>query len=240
MNRLFFLICLASISVAVAADSSADCKAIIDRAVQARGGADKLAKFNTMSWTDNGTFYGMGNALPYTATYVVEWPGKYRREIKDFMTTILDGDKGWSVRADSTDELEKDQLAATQEAVFGNWVAEFLPISGQGFSCSVKPEAKVEGKRADVVVVSHSGHGDLTLYFDKASGLLVKSEAMVKVPEEDKPVKEEVSYSDYREFDGVKWPTTIAILRNGQPYVKATRTDIKPSPKIAPKTFEKP
>jgi hypothetical protein len=240
MNRLIFLVCLACTSIAVAADSPADCKAIIDRAVQARGGADKLAKFNTMSWTDNGTFYGMGNAMPYTATYVAEWPGKYRMEIKDFFTTILNGDKGWGIRADSTDELEKDQLAATKEAVFANWVAAFLPVSGPGFSCSQKPEVKIEGKPADVVVVSHSGHGDVTLYFDKASGQLVKTEKMIKVPEEDKPVKEEVSYSDYREFGGVKWPTTIAILRNGEPYVKATRTDIKPSPKIDAKAFEKP
>jgi hypothetical protein len=240
MNRLIVLFCLASTSIAVATDSPADCKAIIDRAVQARGGADKLAKFHTMSWSDTGTFYGMGNAMPYTATYVAEWPGKYRMEIKDFFTTILNGDKGWGIRADSTDELDKDQLTATQEAVFAHWVADFLPVSGQGFSCSVKPEAKVEGKPADVVVVSHAGHGDVTLYFDKTSGQLVKREMMIKVPEEDKPVKEEVTYSDYREFGGVKWPTTIAILRNGEPYVKASHSNIKASPKIDPKTFEKP
>jgi len=240
MNRLALLICLVSTSIAVAADSPADGKAIIDRAVQARGGAEKLAKFNTMSWTDNGTFYGMGNAMPYTATYVAEWPGKYRMEIKDFFTTILNGDKGWGIRADSTDELEKEQLAETQETVFAHWVANLLPLSGQGFSYSLKPEAKIEGKPADVVVVSHSGHRDVTLYFDKASGQLVKSETMVKVPNEDKPVKEEATYSDYREFDGVKWPTTIAVMRDGEPYVKASRSKINPSPKVDAKTFEKP
>jgi hypothetical protein len=240
MNRLAFLVCLAFTSIAIAADSPADCKAIIDRAIEARGGADKLAKFNTMSWTDKGTFYGMGNELPYTATYVIEWPGKYRREIKEFMTTILNGDKGWTIRADASDELDKDQLSAAQESLFGTWVTELLPVAGQGFSCSAKPEAKIEGKPADVVVVSHSGHGDITLYFEKASGLLVKSEAMIKVPEEEKPVKEETTYSDYRDFDGVKWPTAITMLRNGEPYVKAKRSDIKPSPKIDAKAFEKP
>ena len=47
-------------------------------------------------------------------------------------------------------------------------------------------------------------------------------------------------FSDYRDFGGVKWPTTIAISRNGEKYVTATRTDIKPSPKIDAKAFEKP
>jgi outer membrane lipoprotein-sorting protein len=240
MNRLALLVSLTSISIAVAADSPSDCKAIIDRAVQARGGADKLAKFNTMSWTANGTFYGMGNEMPYSATYAAEWPGKYRMEIKDFMTVILNGDKAWRIQGDSTDELDKDQLAGTQQGVFASWVADHLQVSGEGVSCSVKPEAKVDDKPADVVVVSRSGHSDVTLYFDKGSGLLVKRETMVKDPQEDKLVKEEASYSDYKEFDGVKWPTTVSIRRNGEPYVKATYTDIKPSPKIDPKTFEKP
>jgi hypothetical protein len=240
MNRLALLVCLASASIAFAADSPADGKAIIDRAIQARGGADKLAKFNTMSWTDNGTFYGMGNAMPYSATYVAEWPGKYRMEIKDFMTTILNGGKGWTIRSDSTDELDKDQLDESKESVYAHGVSNLLALLGDGFSYSVKPEAKIDGKPADVVVVSHAGHRDVTLFFDKASGQLVKSETMVKVPNEDKPVKEEATYSDYREFDGVKWPTTIAVLRDGEPYVKASRSTIKPSPKIDPKTFEKP
>src|SRR5262249_34538174 len=129
MNRLALLICLAFASIGVAADSPADGKAIIDRAVQARGGADKLAQFNRMSWTDNGTFYGMGNAMPYTATYVAEWPGKYRMEIKDFFTTILNGDKGWGIRADSTDELDKDQLAQSQQPVYAPFVANLLPLA---------------------------------------------------------------------------------------------------------------
>src|SRR5947208_1477821 len=84
---------------------------------------------------------------------------------------------------------------------------------------------KVNGKPAVGVRVSHKGHRDINLYFDKDKGLLLKIERTVKdLMAGGKESQEEVSYSDYKEVEGVQQPTKLVIKRDGKDYVDGEAT----------------
>jgi hypothetical protein len=103
------------------------------------------------------------------------------------------------------------------------------------------PEAKVGDRAAVGVKVSSAGHRDVDLYFDKMSGLLVKSETRVKAEEMDgKEVSQETVFTEFKEIDGAKVATKFVIKRDGKPYVEAELTDLKPAAKLDDKLFAKP
>src|SRR5438093_1323143 len=86
---------LMGVSTLVAADATA--RAIIDKAIKARGGETALAKLKSVSSTLKGTYYGMGAALPRTLSYQQELPDRSRIEIEGLITTVLNKDKGWVI-----------------------------------------------------------------------------------------------------------------------------------------------
>src|SRR5262249_29297540 len=100
MRRIFGWSTAAVLALAFAATTKADdadqARAIIDKAIKAVGGEEKIAKFKTQTWKNKGTYYGMGDGVPYTAIYAVSWPDKSRFEVEGgFIISVLDGDKGW-------------------------------------------------------------------------------------------------------------------------------------------------
>jgi hypothetical protein len=65
------------------ADDAADAKATVDKAIKAHGGEEKLSKFKGETWTGKGTYYGMGDGLPFSAHFALQWPERFRMEVED-------------------------------------------------------------------------------------------------------------------------------------------------------------
>src|SRR5258707_6399089 len=84
--------------------------AVIDKAIKAVGGEEKLAKFKAQTWKETGTYHGTGTPLPYKSNLAVQWPAQFRMEIEGFFTIVLNGDKGWIKQGEDTQEMTKDQL----------------------------------------------------------------------------------------------------------------------------------
>jgi outer membrane lipoprotein-sorting protein len=226
--------------VAVHADESSP-KAIIERAIKAQGGEEKLAKFNSYTYTEKGKYYGMGEGLDYVGKYAVELPDRYRMEVQNFFTIVLDGDKGWMVMNGNTEELSGDRLKEQQEERYASWVASLLPlIKDKDFSLTPLPETKVEGKPAVCVQVSRKGHRDVKLYFDTDTGLLVKVEQRVKDEMANAEVNQDITIKDYKDVDGAKMPTKFVVKRDGKLFVEAQVEDLKPAEKLDKSTFAKP
>src|SRR5262245_22370935 len=77
------------------ADDADQARAIVDKAIKAMGGEEKLAKFKNHTWQMKGTYYGQGDGLPFTASYAASFPDKFRFEVEGFMIVVLNGDHGW-------------------------------------------------------------------------------------------------------------------------------------------------
>ncbi|MBY0522634.1 MAG: hypothetical protein K2R98_04525 [Gemmataceae bacterium] len=223
------------------ADDKADAQAIVDKALKALGGEAKLAKFKAQTWNEKGTYYGMGEGLPFTGKYAIQFPDKFRMEIENVFTIVVDGDKGWMQGGGETKDLTKEQLAGQKQMLYGGWVSSLQTIKDKEFTLATQGEIKIDKDAALGVKVSRKGKPDVLLFFDKATGLLAKSEFPVLSDElKGKEVKQETFFSEYKEVDGVKIPMKVVIKREGKVFVEAQLQDVKPLDKVDPKLFAKP
>jgi hypothetical protein len=218
-----------------------DPRAIVDKAIKAMGGEEKLTKFKAMSWKEKGTYYGMGDGLPYTGNYSVQWPGQFRMEVEGVFTSGLDGDKGWIKSGDKTKEMTKEELAENKDHQYSGWVTSLRPLKDKSFTLKSLGSVKIDGRPAAKVNVSSKGHRDITLFFDTGNGLLVRSQTMIKSKDkEGKLVDQVADYSGYKAVQGVQVPTKISIKQDGKLFVEAEMTDIKLHEKLDQKVFAQP
>lgn len=236
-----FLLCAVLLSQTCVADDAADARALVEKGIAVVGGAEKLAKFSAETWTSKGTFYGMGDGVPYTGKYALQWPGKFRMEIEGAFLLVLNGDKGWVKVADTVTELNAEQLSQQQEEHYGGWVASLLPLKEKEFKFATTGEVKIDNRDCVGVRVSREKHRDVNLYFDKQTGLLAKSEHTVNAQElGGKEVLQEVHYAGFQEIDGVKVPTKVTLKRDGKLFVEGDNTDIKAHGTLDDSVFAKP
>jgi outer membrane lipoprotein-sorting protein len=249
------IVCLAAALVVAAtgaarAAEKSDAKAIVEKAIKARGGEEKLAKFKAFTFKMKGKFYGMGEGIDYTGEWSVQAPDKMRFKIeggagdmKFTFARVLNGDKMWTKIGDDVQAVDdKDQIKEAQEEMYGDYVTSLVPlVKEKGFTLASLGEVKVDGKPAVGVRVSHKGHRDINLFFDKDSGLLVKTEHTVKdFMAGGNEQTQETIYSDYKEFGGVKHPAKMVINRDGKKFVEGEITEFEPKEKLDDSVFGKP
>src|SRR5438067_2328994 len=91
-----------------------DAKSILDKAIKALGGEEKLGKVEAFSWKSKGTVTFNGNENESSNEVTVKGLGHYRREFGNDQfhgVVVLNGDKGWRKFGEETRDLEGDGLA---------------------------------------------------------------------------------------------------------------------------------
>ena len=224
-----------------------DAKNIIDKAIKAHGGQEKLAKLKAVTMRLKGTLHQPGGDVPFTGEMVTQGADQSRLVLdgesngaKFTFVQVLNGDKGWHKINDDTQELNADQLAEAKEEAYESWAATLAPLHDKAFDLSSLGEVKVEHRPAIGVRVSSKGHRDVNLYFDKELSLLIKSEIRVKDEESGMEVNQESTYSDFKEIDGIKEATKIVVKRDSKPFVEATVEQVKREEKADDSIFAKP
>jgi hypothetical protein len=230
------------------ADDAADAKAIVEKAIQARG--DKPdAKFTAMTWKDKGKFTGGGFDVLYTADWAFQAPDKYRfvfvgtiGDAKITLTVVVNGEKAWGNDGAKTEEFTGEKLEQVCNEAYQFRVTALTPlVTDKGFALATAKGKDVAGKPTVAVKVTHDKKPPMTLYFDAASGLLVKREVRVKDEfQKWKEVLDEAYLGDYKEVNGVKRFTTLKIVRDGKAMIETTLSDVKEAESLDPKLFEKP
>lgn len=242
-----FLRCILAVSLLVGAYNVADsgettgARAVIDKALQAIGGVDRLQKYKAATWREKGTYHGMGTPLPYTANYAMQRPMQFRMEIEGIFTMVLDGDKGWNSGMGEVRELTKEELALQRHDQRAGLIASLVPLGEKGFTLKLLDDAKVNDQPTYVVIVTHKDYPEVKLFIDKKTHLLAKSEYRTKSPEmKFKDVNQELIFSDYRDISGLKMAHKLAIKRDGQIFVEAELSDLRALEALDPKTFARP
>jgi hypothetical protein len=232
--------------VAARADDAADARAIVDKAIKAHGG-DALTKYKAVTVQMKGTVQAMGQGIEFSGEVATHGPERQKLDIeasvagqKFRVVNVLNGDKGWTRFGDETMELDKDKIAEAKEQAHAGWVASLVPLKEKGYTLTTVGEAKVNDKPAVGVKVSYKGRRDVDLYFDKASGLLVKSEARVRDEESGQEVNEETFYSDYKEVQGTQQAMKFLVKRDGKVFMEGEATSYELTEKLPDSVFDKP
>jgi hypothetical protein len=223
------------------ADDKAD--TILDKAIKALGGQEKLDKADAISVSSKGTARFQGNESDVTWKSTVKGTDHMRNELKSDQFNaifVLAGDKGWGKFGDETREMEGGFLANQKR----NLAMQLVPmrpvvLKGKGFKYEAVGEQQVGGKPASGLKVTDPDGKDFTLYFDNETGLPVLLKAKI-TGFNGEEFDQETTYADYKDFDGIKKATKVETKRNGELFSNQTVTDFKVLDKVDPETFTEP
>jgi hypothetical protein len=225
-----------------------EARAVLDKAIKAHGGEDKLAKLNVTRTKAKGTVNIQGQDVDFTSDSAVQMPNKERNDLqldiagqKVTLLQIFNGEEGWlSLPGGQIREITGDQLGEMKNSAYANWLESLLPLTKEKeFTLTPLPEVKVKDKAAVGIKIQAKDRPDIKLYFDRESGLLVKSERDSK-DETGNVLRLESTYSDFKKVDGVVQPMKILANRDGKKFMEIEITELKFPEKLDSKLFAKP
>jgi hypothetical protein len=236
------------IGTIVRADDAADAKAIVEKGIKASG-RQQGDKAIAMTWKDKGKFTAAGMAMPYNGEWAFQGPDKYRfvvtAEVEGMnltFTAIANGAKAWESALGMTQEMTGEKLEYFLDQTYHMNVTSLLPLLADAeFKLATAGEKDVNGKKAAAVTVKRDKKPAITLFFDKGTGLLVKSESKVKDEFQGwKEVTDEVFYDDYKDVGGRKFFGKMKVVRDGKTMLESVTSEQKTAEKLDAKLFEKP
>lgn len=149
-------------------------------------------------------------------------------------TVVFDGEKGWFVGPQGSQDLPESQVKETKGELFRSFTnlfqAENLKIQDLG-------EEESEGKKLDLLLISDPFGNELKMYLDPTSYLPVKisyrGQGMMG------PSNFEEVLSDFREVSGVKLPFDQVINVEGKKYAETKVLEMNLNAKVDPNLFIK-
>jgi hypothetical protein len=224
-----------------------DASAILDKAIKAVGGAEQIEKAQGFLVKAKGTlsFNGSDNAFETQATVkdLDHYRGEFEGQFGDNKfkgVTVVSGDKGWRKFGDEAMEIDGSELANEKRRIYLQ-LASGLPglLKGKGFKLATAGEDKVDGKPAVGLKVTGPDGKDFTIYYDKETGLPVKQVARV-VGFQGEEFTQESTYSNFKDFGGVKRASKIVATRDGEKFLDEEVAEFKLLDKVDAAAFAEP
>jgi hypothetical protein len=220
-----------------------DAKSILDKGIKALGGEEKLAKAEAFTWKSKGTVNFNGNESDFTGQATVKGLDHFRREFGTDQfngVSVLAGDKGWRKFGDNSTDIECDAVAHEKRRIYLDVIPiTLVRLKDKGFKYEAGPDEKVGDKPAATLKATGPDGKEFTLSFDKESGLPVKLVGVV-MGFQGQEQNMEMTFGDYKDFDGIKKATKIETKRDGETFQKFEVIEFKVLDKVDPETFTEP
>src|SRR5579859_6727828 len=107
------------------AEDEKDVQAVLDKAIKALGGAEKLGAVKAATWKTKGTISFGDSDNKFTSTVTVQGLDHSRSEFegefggnKVMGATVLSGEKGWRKFGDMGGEMDKDAIANEKRTLY--------------------------------------------------------------------------------------------------------------------------
>lgn len=233
--------------------------AVVERAVAAHGGKERLAKLRTaeLAFDFKGSdfplvagkklesfdvkvreVYNLPNQLKKSIEGKIRAAGMLKdEEIK--LTWAIDGEKVWVREGAGKVEVMKGKPLAAEEQYRPLQIFEMLARYDaftwtQAGDIPTDPEDKLIAMRA-------TGPGvDAVLLFNKASGLLARTRVLRSLPGAPRPMVGEVVYFDYQDVGGAMLPMKKTFWMDGKKIAEIHVTHHRFLEKIDPSIFAPP
>jgi hypothetical protein len=230
------------------ADEQADVKAILDKAIKAAGGDEKVAQLTKepFTWKRKITGQSPNGEINLTETGFaqgdmvrIEREGTIGDRKVNFVL-VDDGEKGFIKEGEETKEMDKDRRGQFQ----ADWCRTrqcclLDTLRDKALTLTPLEEIKVEGQTATGVKAVHKDHGVTQLYFDKENGQLLRV-VYRTVGHDGKEHDYEMLLTQPKEMAGIRVPTRESIKQDGKAYIERELVALKREEKLDRKLFEKP
>ena len=199
-------------------------RAILAKALEAAGGAEKLAAVKDV--TKKGTLAMGPMSLEQTTQIIV--PDVFRQENRmpfGAMTVFLKGDSGWMNSPQGQGPMPEPQIREVRAALFRMRETLLLSAGQAGRTVNFVQQDEVDGEAADVIEISSTDGESIRLWVGSESGGVLKSIHQGSSMEGG-PAEIEQIYSDYREAGGIHIPFKTHVNQNGKEYAVQTLTEV--------------
>jgi hypothetical protein len=220
---------------------------IIQRAIKAHGGEEKLARISCDKVKVQGVLHVGNDDVPFSAETFVQLPSQFKNTVnltindsKIVLVQILNSEKT-SVTKDGQPQKVTDAMdREMHETMHLERAVRLAPLlTDKAFELTALEETKVNNQPVTGVKVAMKGHKDLRLYFDKETNLLVKTEHMHDDGKEGKEVKQEEYYGAFKDLGGgFKRPTRVTAYRDGKKIMEAQLLEVSYLEKIPESEFK--
>ncbi len=220
-----------------------DAKAVLDKAIKAIGGEEKLAKVGAFTYKSRGVITFNDNDNAFESQVTIQGLDHHRNDFGNDQfkgVIILNGDKGWRKFGDNLMPLDDFGVAREKRTTYLQFASTLLlPLKGKGFTIDSAPDQTIDGKPAAAVKAIGPDGKDFTIYFDKESGLPVKQVAGV-LGFQGEGITQTAVFSDYKESGGIKKAMKVEFKHDGKPFLKLDISEFTPLEKAAADTFNEP
>jgi hypothetical protein len=154
--------------------------------------------------------------------------------------TVYNGKEGW-IKVNDMDIPVKDELLDEfKEMAYMMGIAQMVGLKEKGAKLSIVGEFKVNDKPAVGVKISKEGKKDIDLFFDKDSGLLVKTRRVARDFQTNQEVTEERIITAYQDVAGRKMPKKVAVMRDDKKLLEAEIVEARLLERLDDSEFAKP
>jgi hypothetical protein len=222
-------------------------RAVIERAVKAHGGQERLAKIRADRVKIKGTLLVGAKEQPFTGETLVQLPSQFKTMLqltldgrKLSLVQVLNGTEAWVTIDGQPQKVPESALAEMRDTLNLDRAVRLVPLlTDKSYELSALDASKVNDRPAVGIKVARKGQTDLRLFFDKDSGLLVKTEHQL-TDGQGKQVRQEVFYSDFKDIGGYKRPVKLTVFREGKKFMTAELLEAKYLDKVDASEFAKP
>jgi hypothetical protein len=224
-------------------------RAVIERAIQAHGGMERLSRNRIDRVRVRGALRVGNNIVPFTCDVLVQLPDQFKSTWQmsaDARTLnivrILNGDKSSITVNGQRQNVPPELDAEMRETLHLDRAMRLVPLlNDAAYQLTLLGPTKILDREATGIKVTTHSRKELRLYFDKDTGLLIKTEHNWKDPRTPQyEVRQEEFYSDYRDVGGYQRPVKTAIYRDGKRIFQSELLEVKYYDRIDPAEFAIP
>jgi zinc protease len=210
-------------------------KALLDRAIAAKGGLAKLQGIRTVRSEGTMTAQTDNGPVPFPVVQSIEYPDRYRTDADmpgGKVTQVYADGRYWVVNAGAVREIPEAARGPLQASVQRDIIRVLVNAAAGKL---IVREVDADEPSTGALEISGQGLAPLTLLINRDNGLIEKARYDVE-PEG----RSEEAYSDYRNVNGIQVAFHTVVRRGGLAPVERDVRKIRFNVALPPGLFVKP
>ena len=228
-------------AISFTAQEGARAKTLLDAAIAAKGGLDRLRAINRITAKSTGWVTTRDGPLEGQTTTYLEYPNHVRTEttLQDVTTLqVFDGQHGWVRDPNGVHEVPEQAIRDLQMGLKRDTISLLLAAQNGAVRARALPDIKGDaGKVHHALELSAPDLDPIVLYLDPETNLVSKQAYVAGGAGQ--PLIEEV-FSDYRPVDGIQIAYAAQVRRGGQTMLERRVSTITINPPLDPALFKRP
>jgi zinc protease len=225
---------------AAASSEGTNAAALLDRAIRAKGGLDKLQAVRTIVVKQTLTSRASERPMAIETTNYIQYPDRFRTETQTgngVNVQVFDGTRGWARDPQGVHDMPEAMARDARTTLRRDPIALLVGARTGALTPRLLPDVKDAGGRLHhALEISAPDLNPVVLFIDPENALIDKQTFVADAP--GRPLIEE-EFSDYRPVDGVQIAFQ-AMRRNGAQSLERRITDIKINTPLDATLFKRP